>query len=246
VYEHQLQCAVQPALFPDQHSSVWKHEPLAATAILLLELFMCAHVRHIFALFRTLALRPIILLQNLYKAKVCRQFVGLRLQNYAVQITSELTDDFLHIIFYNRGVAPHAQTVNAFADPKSSSHAAFDPHSRMRAGLRFVAQVLYMSGGSVSLTLNGPGHNDGCTVTLKLPRVAVKRTEQPTVVLADGTTSLNDLKAKEANAAINRCLDQGAFVNIRQGVLGEQVHGKSAALDTVPASVWFIHRATAA
>lgn len=120
-----------------------------------------------------------------------------------MQITSSIDGEFLLLSFCNSGVAPNPQTLEAFS-LEAGVPAASDPHSRMRFGLRFVTQLLRESGGSVSMTRNGEGHSDGCTVTLRLPRSASTRPSEAMLILADGTSSLQDLTPEQASAALER------------------------------------------
>ena len=123
----------------------------------------------------------------------------------AVQISAQQEGDFVLLKFSNNGVAPNLQTLEAFS-LETGVPAASDPHSRMRCGLRFVAQILRESGGGVSMKRNGEGHTDGCTVTLVLPRVASSRVSEPMLILPDGTSSLHDFTPAQANAALENSM----------------------------------------
>ena len=125
------------------------------------------------------------------------------------QVTSSEDEDTdeLVLTFTNTGVPMSAATLEAFADPSDPRHASQDPFSRMRAGLRFVAQILRVSGGSVTAARSGGGggagaRGGGCTVVVRLPRSQRAAAYAPTIVLPDGTTSLQDVPQRDILAAV--------------------------------------------
>lgn len=121
-----------------------------------------------------------------------------------MQVSAELRDGFWHLQSRNSGVAMDAATLAAFAANAGPAHAAHDPFSRMRTGLRFVAQLLRVSGGALTAAPAGTGRKGGCIVTVKLPAARAKRASCPTIVLQDGTHSVEELSHAEVLAALAR------------------------------------------
>lgn len=109
----------------------------------------------------------------------------------AVQITLVADGAVWQLAVTNTGPSMDAATLAAFTDADSPAHASRDPFSRMKTGLRFAAHVVRLSGGALTATWAGAGRSGECTVTVRLPRGAgAAPLPAPTVVLADGTTSL--------------------------------------------------------
>lgn len=113
----------------------------------------------------------------------------------------EETDELV-LTFSNTGVPISAATLEAFADASDPRHAANDPFSCMRTGLRFVAQILRVSGGSITAARGGAGRGGGCDIVVRLPRSQRDAAYRPTVVLPDGATSLQDIPQRDILAAV--------------------------------------------
>ena len=134
----------------------------------------------------------------------------LDLPMLVVQVGAELQDGFWQLQSRNSGVSMDAATLAAFAADAGDGHAAHDPFSRMRTGLRFAAQLMRVAGGGLSAAPAGTGRKGGCIITVKLPAARTEAACAPTILLQDGTSSTEKLAAAEVLAALERNADSRA------------------------------------
>lgn len=119
-------------------------------------------------------------------------------------MNAELQDGFWQLQARNSGVCMDAATLAAFSADAGPAHAARDPFSRMRTGLRFAAQLMRAAGGALTAAPAGAGRKGGCIVTVKLPAARTEPACEPTIVLRDGTSSVEELAQAEVLAALVR------------------------------------------